>query len=64
MESLKLAEEITSKVSELVDELSVYVSKQRKASAKRARKVTLELGELFKKFRKVSVSDSAIKKDE
>ena len=41
----------------LIEELDDYSSNKKKIAAKRARKKTLELTELFKTFRKQSVAD-------
>ena len=57
MESVKIAGEIKTKVAELMDELTTYVEKGRKVSAKRARAATVELTKMFKAFRKSSVAD-------
>lgn len=57
MESITIASDIKKVITELIDELDDYSSNKKKIAAKRARKKTLELTELFKNFRKQSVAD-------
>lgn len=52
------ASDILAKVEELQKDLNDWVEKGKKASAKRARKHTLDLEKNFKVFRKQSVIDS------
>ena len=57
MESIKLVGDIKEMITDLIEELDDYSSNKKKIAAKRARKKTLELTELFKTFRKQSVAD-------
>lgn len=59
MESMEMVESIKEKMVMLASEMDDYSVKKRKVSGKRARKITLELTEMFKKFRKQSVIDSS-----
>lgn len=52
-----MANDIKTVVASLVEELDDYASKKKKVAAKRARKQTLELAQMFKDFRKQSVAD-------
>lgn len=58
MSSKETASDIIASVEELGKELLDWVDKGKKASAKRARKHTLDLEKKFKVFRKQSVIDS------
>ena len=57
LKSVEVASDIVTVVEQLVEELNDYSSNRKKIAAKRARKQTLELGKLFKEFRKQSVAD-------
>ena len=56
--SKETAADILAMTEELSKELNDWIEKGRKASAKRARKYTLDLEKKFKVFRKQSVMDS------
>jgi Holliday junction resolvasome RuvABC DNA-binding subunit len=56
--SKELALDIMSTTQELSTELDTWVTKGRKISAKRARKITLKLASMFKDFRHMSVAES------
>jgi len=56
--SKETATDIVALVEELTKELNDWTEKGKKASAKRARKHTLDLEKKFKVFRKQSVIDS------
>jgi hypothetical protein len=57
--SVETGREIKVKVEQLVKELTDWEQTSKKAAAKRARKLTLELEKQFKVFRKQSVLDSS-----
>lgn len=57
MKSIELVGDIKELLEALMIELDDFSTKKKKVAAKRARKQTLELAELFKKFRKQSVTD-------
>lgn len=56
--STETSKDIRAKLEELTKELTDYEEKGKKASAKRARKHTLDLEKMFKVFRKQSVLDA------
>lgn len=58
MESMEMVNSIKETMTMLVSEMDNYSMKKKKVSGKRARKLTLELTEMFKKFRKQSIIDS------
>jgi hypothetical protein len=58
MTSKETAADILAQTEALAKDLVDWVEKGKKASAKRARKATLDLEKTFKVFRKQSVIDS------
>lgn len=58
MASKNTAQQMIELMTELTSELTAYIEKGKKASAKRARKLTLDFEKMAKIFRKESVKDS------